>query len=94
MYQCPQARFVEALKKGATSLGYDIGKIDSIGGRVRIGVGASMASFGEWIDIQLMEIAPDKTKVIVSCQAKHGRENIGKNNKNIEKLMDAISSSF
>lgn len=94
MYQCSQARFIEALKKGVSSVGYDIEKIDPIGGRARIGVGTSMTSFGEWIDVQMMETAPEKTKVVVSCQAKHGRENIGKNNKNIEKLMDAVSAAF
>lgn len=61
---------------------------------MRLDVGASMASFGEWVDIQLMEIAPNKTKAVLSCVAKKGRENMSKNRKNIEKLLDAISQQF
>lgn len=53
-----------------------------------------MASFGEWIDIQLMEIAPNKTKAVLSCVAKKGRENMSKNRKNIEKLLDTVSQQF
>lgn len=41
-----------------------------------------------------METAPNKTKAVISCVAKKGRENFSKNRKNIEKLLDAVSQSF
>lgn len=94
MYSCSQSQLIEALKKAANNLGYEVNKVDSIGGRIRLGVGASMSSFGEWMDIQLMETAPNKTKAVISCVAKKGRENFSKNRKNIEKLLDAVSQSF
>lgn len=94
MYSCSQSDLVGAIKNAAQQIGYEVNCVDEIGGRIRLGVGASMASFGEWVDIQLMEIAPNKTKVVLSCVAKTGRENISKNQKNIEKLLDAVSQSF
>lgn len=94
MYSCSQPQLIEAVKKAANNLGYEVNKVDSIGGRIRLGVGVSMSSFGEWIDIQLMEIAPNKTKAVISCIAKKGRENFSKNRKNIEKLLDAVSQTF
>ena len=94
MYSCSQPQLIEAVKKAANNLGYEVNKVDSIGGRIRLGVGVSMYSFGEWIDIQLMEIAPNKTKAVISCIAKKGRENFSKNRKNIEKLLDAVSQTF
>ncbi len=94
MYSCSQSDLVRAIKKASQQLGYEINRLDEVGGRIRLGVGASMASFGEWIDIQLMEVAPNKTKAVLSCVAKKGRENISKNRKNIEKLLDAISLTF
>ena len=94
MYSCSQPQLIEAVKKAANNLVYEVNKVDSIGGRIRLGVGVSMSSFGEWIDIQLMEIAPNKTKAVISCIAKKGRENFSKNRKNIEKLLDAVSQTF
>lgn len=94
MYSCSQPQLIEAVKKAANNLGYEVNKVDSIGGRIRLGVGVSMSSFGEWIDIQLMELAPNKTKAVISCIAKKGRENFSKNRKNIEKLLDAVSQTF
>lgn len=94
MYSCSQPQLIKAVKKAANNLGYEVNKVDSIGGRIRLGVGVSMSSFGEWIDIQLMEIAPNKTKAVISCIAKKGRENFSKNRKNIEKLLDAVSQTF
>lgn len=94
MYSCSQSQLIEAIKKAANSLGYEINRVDPVGGRMRLGISASMASFGEWIDIQLMETAPNKTKAVISCVAKKGRENFSKNRKNIEKLLDAVSQTF
>ena len=94
MYSCPQSQLIEAVKKAANNLGYEINKVDPVGGRIRLGVGASISSFGEWIDMQLMETEPNKTKAVISCVAKKGRENFSKNRKNIEKLLDAVSQSF
>lgn len=94
MYSCSQTQLIEAVKKAANILGYEVNKVDPIGGRIRLGIGVSMSSFGEWIDIQLMEIAPNKTKAVISCIAKKGRENFSKNRKNIEKLLDAVSQTF
>lgn len=94
MYSCSQPQLIEAIKKAANTLGYEVNRVDPVCGRIRLGVCASMASFGEWMDIQLMETAPNKTKAIISCVAKKGRENFSKNRKNIEKLLDAVSQSF
>lgn len=94
MYSCSQSQLIEAIKKAANSLRYEINRVDPVGGRMRLGVSASMSSFGEWIDIQLMEIESNKTKAIISCVAKKGRENFSKNRKNIEKLLDVVSQQF
>lgn len=94
MYSCSQTALIDAIKKASQQLGYEVNRVDEVGGRIRLGVGASIVSFGEWIDIQLMEIAPDKTKAALSCVAKKGRENMSKNRKNIEKLLDAVSQTF
>jgi len=94
MYSCSQTALIDAIKKASQQLGYEVNRVDEVGGRMRLGVGASMASFGEWMDIQLMEIAPNKTKAVLSCVAKKGRENMSKNRKNIEKLLDAVSQQF
>lgn len=94
MYSCSQHQLIEAIKKAANTLGYEVDRVDPVGGRMRLGIGASMSSFGEWMDIQLMETAPNKTKAVISCVAKRGRENFSKNRKNIEKLLDAVSQSF
>lgn len=94
IYSCSQKALIDAIKKAAQQLDYEISRVDEVGGRIRLGVGASMASFGEWIDIQLMEIAPEKTKAVLSCTAKKGRENFNKNRKNIETLLDVVSQTF
>lgn len=94
MYSCSRSQLIEAIKKAANSLNYEVNRVDPVGGRIRLGVGTSMASFGEWIDIQLMETDSNKTKAVISCVAKKGRENFSKNRKNIEKLLDAVSQTF
>lgn len=94
VYSCNQTTLINAFKKAANNIGYDIDKVDTIGGRIRLGVPMSLASFGEWIDIQFTELAENKTKVVISCVAKSGRETISKNRKNIEKLLDAVSHIF
>lgn len=94
VYACSKADIINAFVIAAGQLNYEINKVDEIGGRIRLGVGASMASFGEWVDIQLMELNPDQTKVVVSCVAKTGRENFNKNRKNIETLMDCVSHNL
>lgn len=94
MYSCSQKDLIDAIKKASQQIDYEVNRVDEVGGRIRLGVGASMASFGEWIDIQLMEIAPDKTKAVISCVAKKGRENFNKNRKNIELLLDTVSQIF
>ena len=92
VYQCSQARLTEAIIAAANNLKYTVENVDKISGRIRLGIGMSAATFGEWMDIQLMELTPEKTKLTVSCRAKRGRENIGKNIKNIEKFLDALSN--
>lgn len=92
VYNCSQTVLIDAIPKAAEKIGYTIEKIDTISGRIRLGVGMSMASFGEWVDIQLMEISKERTKLNISCIAKKGRESISKNNKNIEKFLDVLSS--
>ena len=94
MYPCSQPQLIEAIKKAANSLGYEVNRINPMGGRIRLGICASMFSFGEWMNILLMETVPNKTTAIISCVAKKGRENFSKNRKNIEKLLDAVSQSF
>lgn len=94
MYNCSQTVLIDSIKKTAERIGYTIEKVDTISGRIRLGVGMSMASLGEWVDIQLMEISDGKTKLNISCCAKKGRETISKNNKNIATFLDALSSTL
>lgn len=94
MYNCNQTALIAAIKKTAEKINYTIESVDTISGRIRLGIGMSMTSFGEWMDIQLMEIAPEKTKLIISCRAKKGREIISKNNKNIDSFLDTLSSTL
>jgi len=94
MYNCNQTVLIAAIKKTAERINYTIESVDTISGRIRLGIGMSMTSFGEWMDIQLMEITPEKTKLIISCRAKNGREIISKNNKNIDSFLDTLSSTL
>lgn len=94
VFNCSKYLLTEAIKNAADYLDYKIERNDPISGKIRLGVGASLASFGEWIDIHLIEISPNKTQIIITCSAKRGRESFGKNRKNITKLLDAISESL
>lgn len=38
VYSCNQMTLINAKKKAAYNIGYDIDKIDTIGGRIRLGV--------------------------------------------------------
>lgn len=72
MYSCSQTALIDAIKKASQQLGYEVNRVDEVGGRMRLGVGASMASFGEWVDIQLMEIAQTKQKPCCRVSLKRG----------------------
>lgn len=81
----------QAIPEAATKCNYTVESIDKIGGSAKIGVGMSVASFGEWITIQISQTDSTYTKVSFSCRAKSGRENLSKNQKNIERLSQALS---
>lgn len=93
-YSCSKAQLENAINNAVVELKYKIEKFDSVGGRIKIGVGTSLSSFGEWIEIQLSELSDDRTKMLIQSRAKYGRENFKKNDKNIEKLLDVISNKL
>ncbi|WP_432714400.1 hypothetical protein [Pedobacter sp.] len=77
--------------------GLKIEKSDKLMGRVLVKAGVSLASWGENIPIQLIEISESKTKIQITSSPKTGilmggAFDMGKNRKNIEDILSATSN--
>lgn len=76
--------------------GLDLDSADEVSGRVVFKAGVSLASWGENIPVQLVEVAPTRTQMKVMSSPKTGimfggAMDLGKNRRNIEKIISAVS---
>jgi hypothetical protein len=88
----------EALVKAIPTVsGMRLQSSDKISGRVVAKAGMSLASWGENIEIGVSEISPGRTRVSIISAPKTGLAlggafDFGKNRKNIERILDAVSA--
>lgn len=76
--------------------GLELDSADEVSGRVTFKAGVSLASWGENIPVQLIEVAPTRTQMKVMSSPKTGimfggAMDLGKNRRNIEKIISAVS---
>lgn len=76
--------------------GLTLDSADEISGRVTFKAGVSLASWGENIPVQLIEVTPGRTQMKVLSSPKTGimfggAMDFGKNRQNIEKIINAVS---
>jgi hypothetical protein len=79
-----------------TIKGLSIASADKFLGRIMVKGGVSLASWGENVPIQLIEINENKTRVSITSSPKTGimlggANDMGKNRKNIERILSATS---
>jgi hypothetical protein len=90
----------QALVEAIPSIpGLSVASTDALGGRVRAKAGVSLFSWGEDIPISLSEIVPGRTRVSVTSTPKTGMLfggafDLGKNRRNIEKILEAVSENL
>ena len=77
--------------------GIEVSSVDKLAGRVVAKAGMSLMSWGENIPISLVEISPGRTRVSVISTPKTGvlfggAFDLGKNRRNIEKILSATSA--
>lgn len=77
--------------------GLKVESADKMIGRVLVKAGVSLASWGENIPIQLIEISENKTRIQITSTPKTGimmggAFDMGKNRKNIENILNATSN--
>lgn len=76
--------------------GFELDSADEMSGHVTLKAGVSWSSWGENIPIQLISVSPVRTKVEIISTPKTGilfggANDFGKNRRNIEKIISAIS---
>lgn len=76
--------------------GMKIDSSDKLLGRIVVKAGVSLFSWGENIPIQVLEISENRTKIQITSSPKTGvmfggAMDMGKNRKNIEKILSATS---
>ena len=87
----------DALMEAAPKIdGLELDSADEVSGRVVFKAGVSLASWGENIPVQLVEVAPTRTQMKVMSSPKTGimfggAMDLGKNRRNIEKIISAVS---
>lgn len=89
--------FTAMVKAIPTIDGMRIDNADELQGRIVVKAGISLMSWGENIPIQLSEISKNKTKVRITSSPKTGllfggAFDLGKNMRNIEKILSATSN--
>ncbi len=96
----PREVVIEALIAAIPRLpGMKIDNADKLSGRILVKAGVSLMSWGENIPIVVSESAPGRTRVSVTSTPKTGvlfggAFDLGKNRKNIERLLAALSESL
>ena len=94
VYNCSKQRLAEAIETAAGRLRWKVEKVDVQRGRVKLGVGVSWRSFGEWVFIRLTEVSPEETNMVVYCRAKRGAEVFDKNWRNIDQFLDCLEEEL
>lgn len=79
--------------------GMKIDNADKLSGRIMVKAGVTLWSWGENIPIQLTELSATKTKVQITSSPKTGvmfggAFNMGKNRKNIERILSETSKTL
>lgn len=79
--------------------GLELDGADEISGRVTFKTGVSLASWGENISVQLIQVSNARTKMQIMSTPKTGimfggAMDMGKNRKNIEKIINAVSKTL
>lgn len=79
--------------------GFELDSADEMSGHVTFKAGVSWSSWGENIPIQLISVSPVRTKVEIISTPKigilfGGANDFGKNRRNIEKIISAISAQL
>lgn len=79
--------------------GFELDSADEMSGHVTLKAGVSWSSWGENIPIQLISVSPIRTKVEIISTPKTGvlfggANDFGKNRRNIEKIISAISAQL
>lgn len=79
--------------------GFELDSADEMSGHVTLKAGVSWSSWGENIPIQLVSVSPVRTKVEIISTPKTGvlfggANDFGKNRRNIEKIISAISAQL
>lgn len=82
---------LEIVPRATEDCKYTIENLDKISGTVKIGVGLNARTYGEYITMHLIPVDKKNTRIVYSCRAKYGRENISKNQSNIERISNAVS---
>jgi len=77
--------------------GLSLDSADEMSGHIAFKAGVSLASWGENIPVQLIKVAPTRTKMQILSTPKTGvmfggAMDFGKNRQNIEKIINAVSA--
>ncbi len=88
--------FNAMVKAIPTVKGMKVDKADKLQGRIVVKAGVSLMSWGENIPIQLTSLSETKTKVLITSTPKTGAMfggafDMGKNRRNIEKILSETS---
>ncbi len=87
----------DALMEASNKIeGISLDSADEVSGHVVFKAGVSLASWGENIPVQLVEVSPTRTQMKVMSSPKTGimfggAMDLGKNRRNIEKIIRAVS---
>ena len=96
-YEFPREVVLDALVKAVGAVpGMTIDTVDKAAGRVLIKAGMSLMSWGENIPIQVSSSANNRSRVAITSTPKTGALfggafDLGKNRKNIERILAALS---
>lgn len=99
-YPFSQKTVFDAVLRAANNMdSFSLDSADELSGRVVLKTGVSLVSWGENIPIQLIKEAPTRTLVKILSTPKTGvlfggANDWGKNRRNIEKIISAISSEL
>lgn len=97
-YPFSQETVFKAIMEAAPNIeGLTVDSADEMSGRVTFKAGVSLASWGENVPVQLIQIAPNRTQMKVLSTPKTGvmfggAMDLGKNRRNIEKIISAVSA--
>jgi hypothetical protein len=88
--------FDALIKAIATISGLTVHSADKLSGRVLVKAAVSLMSWGENIPISVVEMSPGRTRVSITSTPKTGvllggAFDLGKNRRNIEQVLDALS---